>query len=1352
MAEISKRIPSLDVSFPPCKGSVNKKGNLATWDTRNLPIGGFNLGKCSSPSYPSPIDRIRSGKQERALALGWTGWRDSSFEGNQSFPRISRPKLRKEDIYPDTLHKIRMDRIRGDGLNSCSFSAGRSRGSLSTSRRGSRLSQAATDLGSNIRSLKGFSDSAWSFSNSFVSALGGASSSYPITTMNPNKAVFTIDSKTSQILVVNGMACGLLGFSPEELCVMRIDQLLNERHKMQITALAEEQLDTKEGSMVVLSGKVVEMLTKDGNVVPVSLWLRKLETESRCLAVAEPVERRVARLVMDRAGCIMSADAETALIFQYEEEELEGADIATLIPAIKLPGNEAVITKDVKKQKATGRTREGGTFPLCLRMAEEPVDDKDMDNNANSVLYSVVIWVFANMSGLVVLTDDGTIESCNHHFTHMMFGYPQSELLGQKITSIIPNFCEDMEYLGDTTTTLPQFDLNKPEEDDNSNYDSAVENMDPDKSRSSSVLVDSEYSTPASRECSKWSRPDSDGIEILKIGDMPHASSENKDRENGNDSLACVEEIVDSLNRLNFGMNFESPGDRHPFTTTTKHRSKMTICIPGQLPSNTIHSGSSSDARAIPPVTLDLPCGDAVTAVLADDDNGELTPVVSPHMNFVEEDDQFETASDDEDSIEVLASDQGGDLADDKVDLDLDGLVSPIPCINTPELTRQLDECVGGSPSVRCLNGADSVENSFNSSGKVSSASVEAIDRRSSLSESVLARCEEQGPGHHSHALDDECLERPLDMLFTSSPAVGKRLLKRVLSRDVDSKADAAEKQFPDGSFIGFGRHKDGSNLDIVYRVRGVVLSSGRVVYCVWVSRDPEEVAEGGRAGGGNLTLTSSFNSTIDNSLGQAIRSCAQSNVPASAGNRSGSVSVLSQCEDEQTSGEYGEHYSTLQQIGKGAFGYVKMAFRNEDGLLVITKFIQKQKVHQQSWVDDPTLGRKVPLEISLLTTLKHPNIVQVLDVFENAKFFQLVMEKHGAGMDLFEFIDRKPYLDESLNSYIFRQIVSAVDYLHSLNILHRDIKDENVIINERFHAKLIDFGSATFMSEGRLFSTFYGTVEYCSPEVLAGNKYEGPELEMWSLGVTLYVMTFGENPFFDVEEIMKAELHPPGKVSEELTRLLHWMLAKDPKERCRVPQLVAHPWITQDVDMSGYCFQDVVSCHPQEAHPPVFYADYRCDSANDSLSQQFPITESSSALLSNNDDTNDRTVGSSNSLGSLTTVENFETEDDLPGGSVRVAEVFGAWSAPTPLPEGLQFWRDVGLDDVETKQNIPEEVTIDEHVKKSVGKVTHSLEEVEDLVDLTSGLSLEPESAIAVEEDDDWDPDEFFYEQDSFS
>jgi PAS domain containing serine/threonine kinase len=124
---------------------------------------------------------------------------------------------------------------------------------------------------------------------------------------------------------------------------------------------------------------------------------------------------------------------------------------------------------------------------------------------------------------------------------------------------------------------------------------------------------------------------------------------------------------------------------------------------------------------------------------------------------------------------------------------------------------------------------------------------------------------------------------------------------------------------------------------------------------------------------------------------------------------------------------------------------------------------------------------------------------------------------KHGSGMDLFEFIDRRPLMDEKLACFIFRQIAKAIDYLHSLKILHRDIKDENIIIDQNFHIKLIDFGSATFFEEGKMFSTFYGTTEYCSPEVLAGNKYQGPELEVWSLGVTLFVLIFFENPFLDM-------------------------------------------------------------------------------------------------------------------------------------------------------------------------------------------------------------------------------------------
>lgn len=198
-------------------------------------------------------------------------------------------------------------------------------------------------------------------------------------------------------------------------------------------------------------------------------------------------------------------------------------------------------------------------------------------------------------------------------------------------------------------------------------------------------------------------------------------------------------------------------------------------------------------------------------------------------------------------------------------------------------------------------------------------------------------------------------------------------------------------------------------------------------------------------------------------------------------------------------------------------------------------KFIKKEKVLEDGWVEDPTLGR-VTLEIAILSRLQHASIIRVLDVFENQGFFQLVMEKHGSGLDLFAFIDRHPNLDEPLASHVFRQLVSAVGYLHAKSIVHRDIKDENVVIAEDFSVKLIDFGSAAYVESGRLFYTFCGTIEYCAPEVLMGNPYRGPELEMWSLGVTLYTLIFEENPFCELEETVEAVTSPPHPVSDGLS------------------------------------------------------------------------------------------------------------------------------------------------------------------------------------------------------------------------
>uniref|UniRef100_A0AAY5F4B5 non-specific serine/threonine protein kinase n=1 Tax=Electrophorus electricus TaxID=8005 RepID=A0AAY5F4B5_ELEEL len=283
-----------------------------------------------------------------------------------------------------------------------------------------------------------------------------------------------------------------------------------------------------------------------------------------------------------------------------------------------------------------------------------------------------------------------------------------------------------------------------------------------------------------------------------------------------------------------------------------------------------------------------------------------------------------------------------------------------------------------------------------------------------------------------------------------------------------------------------------------------------------------------------------------------------------------GSLEQTRACE-----GQFEEDYQLVRTVGKGAFGFVWLAARRRDGQEVVVKFIRKSRVVKECWVEDPEMGR-VTQEVAILARLQHPNIVKVLEVFENEYFFQMVMEKHGDGLDLFDFIDMQPRLDEALASYIFRQLVSAVTYLRGEGVLHRDIKDENVIINTQFHVRLIDFGSATPLQPGTLFHIFCGTLEYCSPEVLQGNPYEGPELEMWSLGVLLYTLLFSENPFCTVEEMLTARLQPPCIISTELSGLLAGLLHPDPSRRFTLDDLLQEPWIRQPINLGQYSWAEV--------------------------------------------------------------------------------------------------------------------------------------------------------------------------------
>lgn len=899
---------------------------------------------------------------------------------------------------------------------------------------------------------------------------------------------------------------------------MQFSSLLTNRDsKSHVSALAEGQLNSEDGTMVLLSGKVVEMNTKCSTKVGVSLWIRQIDNDGRCLAVAEPVERRIAQILIDKMGVIVSADVEAVMLFQVESEDhFIGMEIQTLIPAVKLPDrSDNVISKLVRKQKATGKTTDGISFPLCLMVT--PSDESNNETNdsglSNSNLYVVTIWVFQNISGLLVIDENGLIESCNHHFSMLMFGYSQARILRTHITELIPNFGQEFEYLGHSRSrNITTSSLDESETETDPVYYEAEQSS---LYKAPVAVTMSEYQTNSPWGPLDLSKATSEPVNICL--DLFTSSETNVD---GAEELSAKTPTV---------------SDSSKASTLAK---SMSVCIlkngneendQNSVNSKGINTQVSDKAQTSTPIKelLDGP-RTSLEEDLCNEANELLTPV-----------------NETEPPSEYLMS------------------ASTKTVSNAPYVTDDLD-------------------------GAQQEQETDAIKDISAIRVDSTPNCDKR----------ETMASLPP---ITSTPDL-RRSSGIMSTLPSSTTAPLQPIRYNDGKYKGEAVHSDGNVLDVLYTISSQELPCGRRVYCVWICRDMDsdydEDYEDDDGKHPNLTLTfNSVTSTVETSLGgNAQRHSVNASAAgvSGAGNvnsRPNSVSLLSQCEEEQVCGDYSKHYTTLKQIGKGAYGFVKMAYRcHTDRLLVITKFILKEKLAPQFMVQTED-KKEVPMEVYLLSTVKHPNIVAVLDVFENEKFFQMVMEKHGSGMDLFEFIDRRPMIDEALGCYIFRQIANAIDYLHSLHILHRDIKDENIIIDQYFHVKLIDFGSATFMEEDKLFATFYGTTEYCSPEVLAGNKYAGPELEIWALGVTLFVLMFFENPFLDIEETLRAELNMPHVVSAELEHILYSMLDKNPKTRITMKELLDSDWIKQEINSASFNFAWIVPCEGHEANPDKYFS-----------------------------------------------------------------------------------------------------------------------------------------------------------------
>lgn len=271
------------------------------------------------------------------------------------------------------------------------------------------------------------------------------------------------------------------------------------------------------------------------------------------------------------------------------------------------------------------------------------------------------------------------------------------------------------------------------------------------------------------------------------------------------------------------------------------------------------------------------------------------------------------------------------------------------------------------------------------------------------------------------------------------------------------------------------------------------------------------------------------------------------------------------------------DHYQLDQELGEGAYGRVVKVIHKQTGQIRAMKIVDKQLL------DEAVDSKEIENEISVLKSLDHPNIIKVYEYFDYKTHLFIVNELIPNG-DLFKLIETKKSISELYSLRIIYQVLAAVKYLHSENVIHGDIKPENIMIDNfgncsfsnkqtytseelaSFEVKLIDFGTSKFFSKNKVFNKLIGTSFYVAPEVILGGYHR--QCDLWSCGVVLYTMLSGGFPFYSQDEdelYEKIKNDQPDfknfpKVDPNTLDLISKLLEKNPLDRINANKSLEHP------------------------------------------------------------------------------------------------------------------------------------------------------------------------------------------------
>ncbi|KAL6030252.1 hypothetical protein STEG23_005821 [Scotinomys teguina] len=250
--------------------------------------------------------------------------------------------------------------------------------------------------------------------------------------------------------------------------------------------------------------------------------------------------------------------------------------------------------------------------------------------------------------------------------------------------------------------------------------------------------------------------------------------------------------------------------------------------------------------------------------------------------------------------------------------------------------------------------------------------------------------------------------------------------------------------------------------------------------------------------------------------------------------------------------------YSLILTIGRGAFSTVNLAYHHLTRTLVVIKLADNAKSCRQL----------IQSEVEILQKVRHPNIIRLFEVIETRHRFYVITE-YVKGGDLMQQVTEEGRLEEGEAQRVFGQLVSAIKYCHSRDIVHLDLQPDNILLDEEANVKLADFGFATMCRAGTVLLDQCGTKLFNAPEQVLGKGYDGKKVDVWSLGVLLYFITTGYHPFrgSSVEEIEKkittGSYEFPSHISRQLENLIRQMLTVAPERRPSIEDLQQHPWVT---------------------------------------------------------------------------------------------------------------------------------------------------------------------------------------------